>query len=726
MGCLPRRHDNQLLHVPCHLHHSLLQPQQAEATTAGRGTSGGAGSVGAASVGSASRNSLSPLMVKPHDGTFRDVPQFVSPQRPHASMVPPNQQKNKAQPRYVKAMHSSSGPMVYTSGKWPPEHRKKFDKRRSIQEVPQVHHHQSTTAPPMQPSTPSRLKPEISQHKQQTLQDAYKMQRDFKTTTLDQICAQEAAVAAAIAEQSSPLRDESSYLELQKQTGAIPKKLSHNKSSPALPVETHSAPDLDIFNAELGCTSGFTSKTSKSPKVLFTKKSPGQAYFHKDDPKWFLNTASCSDSADSDQSSPEIDKYLKNMKTKADPLSPEEIQSYLASLSIRNRKRQPSPLAKTPSPEFIDPNSQAVKDLTSIFSSFGMSESEQKQSSSTSSSPEDISDTCISTTAKISKKVGDEERLATQAHKAEESNLRTECAKSTVSHTKPPVKRATTNVQQQSPSRSPTRISTKHHKTQQQEERLSSKTEHDQEILIPSKKANQKEQGKMPVKSTDRDPEKVLFHLGDDDNNGDNVEDDDEDDITSRGSAAVSQHEQITNGVCKNESASSSHVTTNGCHVTNGHYNHDDDDLKDMSRDSNHSNRVVTPKQSAMKRSVSDSEALRRHLVDVPSLPGINKASPLYKTLMVREMTNINRQVRILFLLDRGLFCGATGTLCFGLWMALLLGFKTRVDSSSPVLFTSPGPTLVTRTGHLILNLINDTIVSAQYSVSRGSISTSP
>ena len=177
---------------------------------------------------------------------------FVSPQRPHASMVPPKQQENRTQP-FVKAMHSSSSPMVYTSGKWPSEHRKKFDKRRSIQEVPQTHHPHSTTARSIQ-STPMRLKPEISQHKQQTLQDAYRMQRDFKTTTLDQICAQEAAVAAAIADRSSPLKDESSYLELQKQTGAIPKKLSHNKSSPALPVETHSAPDLDIFNAELGTT----------------------------------------------------------------------------------------------------------------------------------------------------------------------------------------------------------------------------------------------------------------------------------------------------------------------------------------------------------------------------------------------------------------------------------------------------------------------------------------
>ena len=303
------------------------------------------------------------------------------------------------------------------------------------------------------------------------------------------------------------------------------------------------------------------------------------------------------------------------MKTKADPLSPEEIQSYLASLSIRNRKRQPSPLAKTPSPEFIDPNSQAVKDLASIFSSFG-DETEQKVSS-----PDYISD--ISTTGKGI--VADEKPA-----KEEESNG-TVCKKNIVSQTKP-VKQ-TFNVQ--SPSRSPTRISSKQDKPQQQE-RLS-QTENDHEMQIPLKKGDQKEQGKMQAELTDRDLEKVLFHLGDDDNYGDNVGDGG---FTPRNSI-VSENEQITNGVCKVESTSSSQVT-NGCHVTNGHY---DDDLKVMPRDSYQGDRVVTSKQSAMKRSMSDSESLRRHLVDVPSLPGINKASPLYKTLMARELTNINRQV---------------------------------------------------------------------------------
>ena len=41
-------------------------------------------------------------------------------------------------------------------------------------------------------------------------------------------------------------------------------------------------------------------------------------------------------------------------------------------------------------------------------------------------------------------------------------------------------------------------------------------------------------------------------------------------------------------------------------------------------------------------------------------------------------------------LLDRGAFCGATGTLCFGLgmtWDLGFMGFKVRVDSSSLALF---------------------------------------
>ena len=39
------------------------------------------------------------------------------------------------------------------------------------------------------------------------------------------------------------------------------------------------------------------------------------------------------------------------------------------------------------------------------------------------------------------------------------------------------------------------------------------------------------------------------------------------------------------------------------------------------------------------------------------------------------------------FLLGRGPLCGATGTFCFGLLMALFMGFKARVDSLLPELF---------------------------------------
>ena len=38
-------------------------------------------------------------------------------------------------------------------------------------------------------------------------------------------------------------------------------------------------------------------------------------------------------------------------------------------------------------------------------------------------------------------------------------------------------------------------------------------------------------------------------------------------------------------------------------------------------------------------------------------------------------------------MLDRGPFCGPTGTLCFRLWMTLPMNFKVRVDRSLPALF---------------------------------------
>ena len=35
---------------------------------------------------------------------------------------------------------------------------------------------------------------------------------------------------------------------------------------------------------------------------------------------------------------------------------------------------------------------------------------------------------------------------------------------------------------------------------------------------------------------------------------------------------------------------------------------------------------------------------------------------------------------------DKSPFCGANATLCFSLWLTLPVGFKTRVDPSSPAI----------------------------------------
>ena len=58
-----------------------------------------------------------------------------------------------------------------------------------------------------------------------------------------------------------------------------------------------------------------------------------------------------------------------------------------------------------------------------------------------------------------------------------------------------------------------------------------------------------------------------------------------------------------------------------------------------------------------------------------PDLPNVPPRKTLIADLFLK------------FLLDRGSFCGATGTLCFGLQMTLLPMGKVRVDQSLPVLF---------------------------------------
>ena len=52
--------------------------------------------------------------------------------------------------------------------------------------------------------------------------------------------------------------------------------------------------------------------------------------------------------------------------------------------------------------------------------------------------------------------------------------------------------------------------------------------------------------------------------------------------------------------------------------------------------------------------------------------------------LLIRKLFFFNVLV---FLLGTGPFCGATGTLCFGVRMTLQMGIKARMDSSSPLLF---------------------------------------
>ncbi len=465
--------------------------------------------------------------------------------------------------------------------------------------------------------------------KKYSLQDAYHMQKDYHKTTLEELRAQEAVVAAtatALVADQSPTPDEEA-LDLLKQTGAIPKKKFTRQASPAsLSLDTHSAPGLDIFHPDLGLG------VPKSPKVLFSKKSPGQGYYHKDDGRWRLNAASCSDSADSDQSSPEIDKYLKNMKQpSADPLSPEDIQNYLASLSIRNRKRQPSPLAKTPSPDSIDPASTAVKDLTTIFSSFGEETLQQALSKSVSSA---TSDNAISAKTRV-------QISEAKSPKTEETN-----------EAQPKLK-SPSQVRSQSPA-----LKICSSKSQQVLYRRRDSGDMSDALGSPNKakdfmKSKGQEMKVKEVATVKEEEEKVLFRLGDDDNEAGN---DDDDVITSGVEARTAEY---TNGVCQADPDSSSpnnvdaDVTNGYHHVSNGHHHQAEDDVAETSpsrRLGDAVSSVTTPScgGSALKRSVSDSESLRRHLVDAtapPALPGINKASPLYRTLM-REMNIINKEVR--------------------------------------------------------------------------------
>lgn len=156
---------------------------------------------------------------------------------------------------------------------------------------------------------------------------------------------------------------------MQKESGAIPKKSVPKKSSPSWSVEQQHAkcaPDVDVYHC------GVQPKTkvvADSPKVLLTKTSPSLAFYQRDE-LWWGNKGS-RDSTDSDQSSPEIDRYLKDMRSRVEPLSPEEIQTYLASLSVK-RTKDTSPLTRTPSPA-----EAAVPSLTKVLSPTSLCQEER-------------------------------------------------------------------------------------------------------------------------------------------------------------------------------------------------------------------------------------------------------------------------------------------------------------------------------------------------------------
>lgn len=137
-------------------------------------------------------------------------------------------------------------------------------------------------------------------------------------------------------------------LDLFKQSGAIPKNhtprslpLTLDLEREAIPQE--STPPKSSHNA-------IQKITLKSPKVLFSCKSPGQGYYLKDMVAPRLKDAA---STDSDQSSPELDRYLKNFNTGLEPLSPQEIKTYLCNLNkagMRDRSVSPTPVVQTKMP----------------------------------------------------------------------------------------------------------------------------------------------------------------------------------------------------------------------------------------------------------------------------------------------------------------------------------------------------------------------------------------
>ncbi len=538
--------------MPCKLHDSS-SPTPTSQTEQGATASGGQA---VTQPGKGNRSMLAPLMVNTPTGNFRDIPQFVSPQRPHARMMPPRQQQrgtSLAAPHTAPAMTRTRQQTASGTGfPFNPERQQSSAARKlNLQEC----EHQ-----------PDNMPNQLMQMNQMQMRlSDEKLSKEHKKSPPPEIASKCCGTTAKVP-------DPQKCLDEYKQSGAIPKKFSHKRLS----LEDHS---FQLHKSDFGAGEQALSAPLVSPKVLFTKKSPGQAYFHRDDAKWFFEVAPNKSSPESDGSSPEIDKYLKNMRSKPDPLSPEEIQSYLASLSVKNRKREPSPLAKTPSPDYINPNSSAVRDLSSLLSGFG-DESVEKQSVEV---RDDLTNTC---------------------HLETRYNLKPGAETNVLSPTK---------VQPAS-----TIVPTTDYGLPRPKTKDKSKKDH------VSRKDSSESQPKpsKPKDQESHEPEsQVLFQLGDD------------------GDDEVQSSEVSSNGI-EHTGPSVKSDYENGVSETNGTNGV-------VQIDEHHQEKkYITDKQPKTKtfhKSVSESCISGHHM-----LPGFNKASPLYKTLLRREIDNLNKQVSIL------------------------------------------------------------------------------
>ena len=128
--------------------------------------------------------------------------------------------------------------------------------------------------------------------------------------------------------------------------GAIPKKRLPHKSPPDY-FDHHamSAPELELLAGDSSTEVPDKSKTSRSasPKVIITKKSSSQGYVEPGPTSWLMTSSAksvISQDTDSDNSSPDIDKILhKTLGNQIDPMTPGEIQAYLADLCLSQGAR---------------------------------------------------------------------------------------------------------------------------------------------------------------------------------------------------------------------------------------------------------------------------------------------------------------------------------------------------------------------------------------------------